>query len=134
MVCQCARVEASWRWGWVPGECPKGVGLMSLRPFLNPTMNCKRVDLHCHSRASTEADEAVLQAIRCPESYSEPGEVYAQAKQRGMDFVTITDHDSIGGVEELADRPDVLVGEEVTCYFPEDLCKIHLLVWGITPA
>jgi len=105
---------------------------MSLRPFLNPTMNCKRIDLHCHSRASTEADEAVLQAIRCPESYSEPAEIYAQAKQRGMDFVAITDHDSIAGVRELAHRPDVLVGEEVTCYFPEDHCKIHLLVWGIT--
>lgn len=94
----------------------------------------KRVDLHCHSRASTEADEAMLQAIRCPESYSEPGEIYAQAKGRGMDFVTITDHDSISGVGELAGLADVLVGEELTCYFPEDRCKIHLLVWGITPA
>jgi Glycosyltransferase Family 4/PHP-associated len=94
----------------------------------------KRVDLHCHSRASTEADEAVLQAIRCPESYSEPREVYAQAKQRGMDFVTITDHDSIAGVEQLAGLAEVLVGEEVTCYFPEDRCKIHLLVWGIMRA
>ncbi|HEY1922719.1 MAG TPA: glycosyltransferase [Tepidisphaeraceae bacterium] len=92
----------------------------------------KRVDLHCHSRASTEADEAVLQAIRCPESYSEPREIHAQAKQRGMDFVTITDHDSIAGVAELAGEADVLVGEEVTCYFPEDRCKIHLLVWGIS--
>ncbi len=92
----------------------------------------KRIDLHCHSRASTEADEAVLQAIRCPESYSEPIEIHAQAKQRGMDFVTITDHDSIAGVAELAGKSDVLVGEEVTCYFPEDRCKIHLLVWGIT--
>ena len=94
----------------------------------------KRADLHCHSRASTEADEAMLQAIRCPESYSDPGEIYAQARARGMDFVTITDHDSIAGVGELAGVPDVLVGEELTCYFPEDRCKIHLLVWGITPA
>jgi hypothetical protein len=94
----------------------------------------KRADLHCHSRASTEADEAMLQAIRCPESYSEPGEIYAQARARGMDFVTITDHDSIAGVGELAGVPDVLVGEELTCYFPEDRCKIHLLVWGITPS
>jgi hypothetical protein len=94
----------------------------------------KRIDLHCHSRASTEADEAMLQAIRCPESYSEPREIYAQAKERGMDFVTITDHDSIAGVAELAGVEDVLVGEELTCYFPEDRCKIHLLVWGISSA
>jgi glycosyltransferase involved in cell wall biosynthesis len=49
-----------------------------------------------------------------------------------MDFVTITDHDSIAGVSELRDLPDILVGEEVTCYFAQDHCKIHLLVWGIT--
>jgi hypothetical protein len=94
----------------------------------------KRIDLHCHSRASTEADEAMLEAIRCPESFSEPEDIYRQARQRGMDFVTITDHDSIAGVQELTHRPDILVGEELTCYFPEDRCKIHLLVWGITPA
>jgi hypothetical protein len=94
----------------------------------------KRVDLHCHSRASTEADEAMLSAIKCPESYSEPRDIYAQAKGRGMDFVTITDHDSIAGVAELSDRPDVFVGEELTCYFADDGCKIHLLLWGITRA
>src|SRR4051794_21257357 len=92
-----------------------------------------RIDLHCHSRASTEADEAVLLAINCPESYSHPHEVYDEAKRRGMDFVTITDHDSVAGVWSLADRPDVLVGEELTCYFPEDHCKMHVLIWGITP-
>jgi hypothetical protein len=94
----------------------------------------KRIDLHCHSRASTEADEAMLEVIHCPESYSQPREIYAQAKERGMDFITITDHDSIAGVAELDGRADCLVGEEVTCYFPEDTCKIHLLVWGITQA
>lgn len=90
-----------------------------------------RADLHCHSNASSEAGEAVLGAINCPESFSEPHEVYAQAKGRGMDFVTITDHDCIDGVEKLRARSDVLVGEEVTCFFPEDRCKIHVLVWGI---
>jgi hypothetical protein len=92
----------------------------------------RRADLHCHSRASTEADEAMLQAIRCPESYSDPAEVYAQALRRQMDFVTITDHDSIAGVREILSLPNTLIGEELTCYFPEDRCKIHLLLWGIT--
>jgi glycosyltransferase involved in cell wall biosynthesis len=91
-----------------------------------------RADLHCHSDASNEADEAVLNAIGCPESYSRPDDVYVQAKRRGMHFVTITDHDSLAGVTTIADRADVLVGEELTCYFPEDRCKIHLLVWGLT--
>jgi hypothetical protein len=94
----------------------------------------KRVDLHCHSRASTEADEAMLQVLSCPESFSDPARIYAQARQRGMDFVTITDHDSISGVGEIHHLPDVLVGEEVTSYFPEDHCKMHILVWGITPS
>jgi glycosyltransferase involved in cell wall biosynthesis len=49
-----------------------------------------------------------------------------------MDFVTITDHDTIDGVTCLRERrDDVLVGEEVTVWFPEDDCKFHLLVYGI---
>ena len=90
-----------------------------------------RADLHCHSNASSEAGEALLGAINCPESFSEPEQVYAQARRRGMDFVTITDHDCISGVAQLGSRADVLVGEELTCYFPEDRCKMHVLVWGI---
>ena len=93
----------------------------------------KRIDLHCHSQASTKTTEKALDAIRCPESYSPPTGCYQQAKLRGMDFVTITDHDTIKGVLTIADRPDVLVGEELTCWFPEDECKLHLLVYGITP-
>jgi glycosyltransferase involved in cell wall biosynthesis len=49
-----------------------------------------------------------------------------------MDFVTITDHDSLEGVASLLDRGDVLSGEELTCWFPEDRCKMHVLVWGLT--
>jgi glycosyltransferase involved in cell wall biosynthesis/predicted metal-dependent phosphoesterase TrpH len=90
-----------------------------------------RIDLHCHSAASSEAGEAVLGAINCPESFSDPAEVYAQARSRGMDFVTITDHDCITGVQQLLPHSDVLVGEELTCYFPEDRCKMHVLVWGL---
>src|SRR3954452_18003888 len=91
-----------------------------------------RIDLHCHSDASNKAAEVILNAIACPECYSDPLDVHAQAKRRGMDFVTITDHDTIDGVELLrAKKDDVLVGEEVTVWFPEDDCKFHLLVYGI---
>jgi glycosyltransferase involved in cell wall biosynthesis len=92
----------------------------------------KRIDLHCHSDASNKAAEVVLNAIHCPECYSDPLDVHAQAKRRGMDFVTITDHDTIDGVISLQQAKDnVLVGEELTCWFPEDDCKLHLLVYGI---
>jgi glycosyltransferase involved in cell wall biosynthesis len=92
----------------------------------------KRIDLHCHSDASNKSGEAVLNALHCPESYSRPEEVYAQAQLRGMDFVTLTDHDSIQGVLRIADKPNVLVGEELTCWFPEDNCKMHVLIYGIS--
>ena len=93
----------------------------------------KRIDLHCHSDASNRAVEVLLDAMACPECYSTPAQVYEQAKNRGMDFVTVTDHDSIDGVTRLGTRDDVLVGEELTCWFPEDDCKMHVLVWGISP-
>ena len=98
----------------------------------NPTAPT-RVDLHCHSLASSLTAETLLNAIHCPECYSDPRDVYAQARQRGMGLVAITDHDTIEGALSIADRPDVIVGEEVTCWFPEDQCKMHVLVYGITP-
>jgi glycosyltransferase involved in cell wall biosynthesis len=108
---------------WRAGACP------SRDPAPLPP---KRADLHCHSDASNRAAEAALNAIHCPECYSDPREVYEQARRRGMDFVTVTDHDSIDGVLRIAGLPGVLVGEELTCWFPEDDCKMHVLVYGIT--
>lgn len=93
----------------------------------------KRIDLHCHSDASNKTGEAMLKMIQCPESYSRPQDVYAQALRRGMDFVTITDHDTQEGVHRILDMPGVVVGEELTCWFPEDGCKMHILVYGHTP-
>jgi hypothetical protein len=51
-----------------------------------------------------------------------------------MDFVTITDHDTIEGCLAIADLPKTFISEQVTTYFPQDPCKIHLLVWGISEA
>jgi hypothetical protein len=48
-----------------------------------------------------------------------------------MDFVTITDHDSIDGCLEIAERPGVFLSEQVTARFPEDHATVHLLVWGL---
>src|SRR5438093_1030001 len=49
-----------------------------------------------------------------------------------MDYVTITDHDSIDGCLEIARLPRTFISEQVTTYFPHDGCKLHILVWGIS--
>ena len=49
-----------------------------------------------------------------------------------MNFVAITDHDSLNGIKQLSHKADHLVGEELTCFFPEDHCKMHILVWGLS--
>lgn len=75
-----------------------------------------RVDMHCHSAASQESKLGVQRAVGLPECATPPQEVYELAKRRGMDFVTITDHDTIAGVLEIDDRPDVFVSEELTAH------------------
>jgi glycosyltransferase involved in cell wall biosynthesis/predicted metal-dependent phosphoesterase TrpH len=50
-----------------------------------------------------------------------------------MDFVTITDHDTIDGALEIADRPDVFISVELTAWFPLEPQAVHVLCWGITP-
>ena len=47
-----------------------------------------------------------MRFLRSRDCYSNPEDVYLVAKARGMDLVTITDHDSIDGcLELLARRP-----------------------------
>ena len=69
---------------------------------LDTTTTTTRVDMHCHSTASQVSKLGVQRALGLPECATPPEEVYALAKRRGMDFVTITDHDTIDGV--LRDR------------------------------
>src|SRR5450432_3212932 len=93
-----------------------------------------RCDLHLHSRFSDRAEDWIFRRFDFPDSYSDPEDLYAKAKAVGMDFVTITDHETIDGCLTIADRPDAFVSEQVTTYFPQDPCKISLLIWGITEA
>ncbi len=92
-----------------------------------------KVDLHVHSCYSERPSEWFLQRIGTRESYVEPEEVYRLAKREGMDFVTITDHNTIDGALRLQEKhpADVFTGVEITTYFPEDGTKIHMLVWGL---
>jgi glycosyltransferase involved in cell wall biosynthesis len=49
-----------------------------------------------------------------------------------MDYVTITDHNTINGALEIAHLPGAFVSAEITTYFPEDGCKVHVVVLNIT--
>jgi predicted metal-dependent phosphoesterase TrpH len=95
-----------------------------------------KADLHCHSRYSGLVKH--LRFLRARDSYSQPLDVYRTAKRRGMNLVTITDHDSIDGCLELLNRlgelPDFIIGEEVTTLFPEFQHRVHIAVYGITEA
>lgn len=92
-----------------------------------------RVDLHCHSTASQFSKLGVQRSLGLPECATPPEEVYELAKRRGMDFVTITDHDTIDGCLELADRSDCFVSEELTARFAGEPQAVHVLCYGITP-
>lgn len=92
-----------------------------------------KCDMHVHSRHSKKPTNWILKQFGCPESFVEPMRIYEAAKARGMTHVTITDHNSIGGVLEIIKLPGVFMGCEFTCHF-EDGCKIHVLAYGFSPA
>ncbi|MFH0958039.1 MAG: PHP domain-containing protein, partial [Pseudomonadota bacterium] len=87
-----------------------------------------KVDLHVHSKHSKRPSEWILQKVGSPESFTEPLFIYEQAKKKGMTLVTITDHNSVDGCQEIEGLPGTFTSEEVTSYFPEDGCKLHVLV------
>jgi len=89
--------------------------------------------LHCHSTASQLSRLGVQRSLGLPECATPPEEVYELAKRRGMDFVTITDHDTIAGCLELEGRPDCFVSEELTARFAGEPQAVHVLCYGITP-
>lgn len=93
-----------------------------------------RIDLHVHSRHSKRPSQWILQKIGCPESFTDPKLIHETALKRGMDLVTITDHNTIDGALEIAHLPGTFISEEITTYFPEDRCKLHVLAWDITEA
>jgi glycosyltransferase involved in cell wall biosynthesis len=92
-----------------------------------------RADLHVHSRYSEHPSEWFLKRLGAKESYTDPEHIYRLAKARGMDYVTITDHNRIEGSLLLREShpDDTFTGVECTSYFPEDNCKVHILVYGL---
>ena len=89
-----------------------------------------KCDLHVHSIHSGMCTVPLLKHV-CRESYNDPREVYAILKKKGMDLVTVTDHDSIGAAESLRCYADFFLSEEVTCRMPSGT-TVHIGVFDLT--
>jgi glycosyltransferase involved in cell wall biosynthesis len=100
-----------------------------------PRIDPVQIDLHVHSRHSSRPYSWFLRSAHSAECYTEPASVYKIAKLRGMNLVTLSDHDTIDGALELcAQGPDTFISEEVSARFPEDGCIVHTIVIDITEA
>ncbi|RNC70425.1 MAG: glycosyltransferase [Desulfuromonadales bacterium] len=91
-----------------------------------------KADLHVHSSHSNKPTYWALRKFKCPESFTTPQYIYDTARAAGMDHVAITDHNTITGALEIAHLPGVIIGAELTSYFPADGCKVHVVTLGLT--
>ena len=91
-----------------------------------------KCDLHVHTTHSGMCTVPLLRRV-CRESYNDPAELYVTLKSRGMDLVTVTDHDTIGASEDLRRYHDFFLSEEVTCTLPSG-ATAHIGVYDITEA
>jgi predicted metal-dependent phosphoesterase TrpH len=105
------------------------------RPQWMSDPRLKKADLHCHSIYSTFKYFRVANTRDC---YNKPEDVYRTAKERGMDFVTLTDHDSIDGclafLNDHPDAKDFFVSEEAETWFPDTRQRIHVNIFGLDEA
>ncbi len=88
-----------------------------------------KCDLHVHTTGSGMCTVPVLNRI-CRESYNDPRLVFETLKRRGMDLVTVTDHDSIDAAEALRAHKDFFLSQEVSTRTPTGTL-IHIGVYDI---
>ena len=93
-----------------------------------------RADLHVHSRHSDASGNAGIRALRSAESFTDPVELYHAQRARGMDFVTITDHNTLAGSLAIAHLPGTFLSAELDSWFPEDGVRVHVVALGIEEA
>ncbi len=91
-----------------------------------------KVDIHVHSIYSNNPTRFLLRTVKAGECYTTPRALYDTCLNRGMDMVTITDHDTIEGALEIADLPGTFVSEEVTAVFPGEDVSVHVLALDIS--
>src|SRR5208337_1073959 len=90
-----------------------------------------KADLHVHSSHANKPSIWALRKFNCPESYTSPMYIYSTAKKKEMDYVTITDHNSINGALEIANMPGAFISTEITTYLPDDGSKLHTVALDI---
>jgi predicted metal-dependent phosphoesterase TrpH len=93
-----------------------------------------RCDLHIHSRFSARSEEWLFRRFDLPDSYTDPRELHRLLRRAGWILLRSPTTNTIEGNLEIADLDHTFISEEVTTHFPQDPCKIHLLVWGISEA
>ena len=113
------------RWGVFSKSCRRE----DIGQSHTPSMS--KCDLHLHSRYSDRPSEWILRKAGIPDSLSRPVQLYESLRKLGHEFVTITDHNTLGAARELKGRDGFIPGLEITTYFPEDRCKVHLLAWNV---
>jgi glycosyltransferase involved in cell wall biosynthesis len=93
------------------------------------------VDLHVHSSFSNVPASWILRTLHVSECFTTPEVLYRTALLRGMNLVTVTDHDTIDGALELKGIADnTFISEEISAAFPEDGCVVHIVALDITEA
>src|SRR5262245_8924244 len=81
------------------------------------------IDLHCHSTAS--------------DGTFAPAEVMRLAKESGLTAMSLTDHDTVAGVEEASAEAkklgiDFISGIEISAEYPHPV-TMHILGYGVDP-
>jgi glycosyltransferase involved in cell wall biosynthesis len=90
-----------------------------------------KIDLHTHSVFSNRPTTFMLKAVKTGECYTEPATIYDVCVDRGMDMVTVSDHDTIHGALQIAHLPGAFVSEEISTFFPDDGVGIHVVALDI---
>ncbi len=89
-------------------------------------------DLHVHSKYSKESGRWVLRSLKAPESFTPPELIYELARKRGMDYVTITDINTIEGALSISHLPGAFISEEIRTFLPGTRTSVHILAFNIT--
>ncbi len=94
-----------------------------------------KCDLHVHSYHSGKTNHVKL--LEPMDSYSTPDRIKAKSLERGMDFTTISDHNSISGcLEYIGKHPDdrsFFISEEVSIRLAEYSYCLHIGVYHMQP-